>query len=228
MGLIERLKYTIKKRLPLRLKFRQIYKTRGFGGTSESVSGVGSTLETTQKLREELEHLIINLKIQKILDAPCGDFNWMKQLGLGHIDYYGMDIVDELIRENKQRYGGIKRNFLVGDIRATKLPYTDLIICRDCLVHLSFADAERALRNFISSGARWILLTTFPELESNRDLISGLGWRPLNMQLTPFNLPKPDVYLSETESNEQAGKKSLGLWSGRQVMETYSKHKSFD
>ena len=48
------------------------------------------------------------------------------------------------------------RVFLRLDLTRDPLPDGDLILCRDCLVHLPFEDVRRAVRNFKRSGARWL------------------------------------------------------------------------
>ena len=47
-------------------------------GSAESVSGSGSEFAYTKNLREKLPDLFSRYNIKKILDAPCGDFNWMR------------------------------------------------------------------------------------------------------------------------------------------------------
>lgn len=220
MHLFERLKYSVTKRMPLFWKFRKIYKSGGFGGTSESVSGIGSTLESTERLRSDLAVLARDLGVRSILDAPCGDFHWLSQVNFGSIAYHGVDIVPEIIESNRRRYAGENRIFSAGDLRKIKLPKADLILCRDCLVHLSNLDAGKVLQNLWESGAEWILMTTFPELESNRDLPSGMGWRPLNLQRDPFNLPPPRLFLPEVERVDEGGCKALGLWRRDQITGT--------
>jgi hypothetical protein len=52
-------------------------------GDDESVSGPGSSLTRTAKLRRELPALLQKVGARTLLDAPCGDFNWMKDTPLG-------------------------------------------------------------------------------------------------------------------------------------------------
>jgi hypothetical protein len=217
MGLLDRARYFIAKRLPLRSKFRRIYLEGGFGGTSESVSGVGSTVEVTRDLKEALTALFRERGVRSVLDAPCGDFNWMAQVNLGSIAYHGVDIVPDLIRRNQERFGGDQRKFTTGDLRTCRLPAADLVLCRDCLVHLSYDDCRELLENLLRTGAPVFLLTTFPELRSNRDLPSGMGWRPLNLELGPFELPVPTLLIPETEVDAGGGRKALGLWRREQL-----------
>ena len=115
--------------------------------------------------------------------------------------------------KNQNKFGDENRKFLHLDLTKHKLPKVDLIFCRDCLVHLSFEDIFKAGSNIKSSGAVWFMTTTFPEEKTNRDIITG-GWRPLNLELPPFNFPKPELILNEncTEHDGAFADKSLGLW----------------
>src|SRR5580765_5333146 len=59
----------------------------------ESVSGRGSTLAHTEMIRKTLPDLLAHLHARSLLDAPCGDFNWMQYVDLGGIQYTGADVV---------------------------------------------------------------------------------------------------------------------------------------
>lgn len=60
-----------------------------------------------------------------MLDAPCGDFNWMRFVDLGKTHYIGCDIVPEVIETNGMRYAD--REFHALDLAAEPLPNVDLI-----------------------------------------------------------------------------------------------------
>lgn len=199
------------KRYPLQEHFSRIYQENIFGG-EESRSGEGSSLTQTEKLRQDLPGLFRELGIKNLLDAPCGDFHWMRHVNLGQISYLGIDIVSELIEANRAAYGDALRAFdhlnLINDV----LPAVNLILCRDCLVHLSNADVKKALTNFKNSGSSYLLTTTFANQTENKDLRGC--WRPLNLEKPPFNLPKPLRLINEgcTECNGAYADKCLGLW----------------
>ena len=57
-------------------KFTKIFKLN-YWGNNESVSGGGSSLESTKNIRHKLPQLINQFQVTSILDAPCGDFYWM-------------------------------------------------------------------------------------------------------------------------------------------------------
>ena len=195
-----------------REKFLDIYKRNGFGG-QESISGPGSSLLQTRAIRRELPALLKGLHVCSLLDAPCGDFHWMKELDPDVDRYVGADIVPDLIETNQALYGNSRRQFIVSDITRDPVPSFDLILCRDCFIHLSFKDIRRVLRNFHRSRSTYLLTTTFTELLHNRNIVTGRV-RPVNLRKAPFNFPQPLKIINE-ECMEQGGEypdKSLGLW----------------
>lgn len=193
-------------------RFTAIYQTNAFG-SEESRSGKGSSLAQTERIRQLLPGLLREFKVSAMLDAPCGDFNWMRHADLPISEYVGVDVVEELVAKDNEFFGTKSRRFVRMDIIEDSLPQTDLIFCRDCLVHLSHGQAIRILRNFKRSGARYLLTTTFPGTQTNRDLGREI-WRPLNLQRAPFNLPTPRALINEgcTEDEGAYADKSLGLW----------------
>jgi hypothetical protein len=193
--------------------FTRIYRRNTFG-SRESRSGQGSTAEQTATIRREVPALLRELGAKSVLDAPCGDLNWLRQTELGVERYTGVDIVRELVDSNRARFGGNGREFLCGDLSSDPLPAADVILCRDCLVHLSFRDAEKTLANFKRSGSRYLLTTTFPARETNVELSAGMIWRTLNLERAPFNLPPPLRLINEncSEAGGAFADKSLGLW----------------
>ena len=196
-----------------RATFTRIF-TENAWQDAESVSGPGSTQARGADFRDALVALIDAYGIRSIVDAPCGDFNWMREALAGRdIHYTGADIVEPLIADNARRYDAPNRRFVCLDMTRDTLPAADLILCRDGLVHLSFADAHAAVRNFRRSGSRYLLATTFVDRARNEDMATG-GWRALNLQAAPFGFPAP-LALVDERCTHQAGAyrdKHLGLW----------------
>ena len=54
--------------------FTEIYR-RNIWGYQETVSGGGSTLHYTEKVRQSLPELLAELNIGTVVDLPCGDFH---------------------------------------------------------------------------------------------------------------------------------------------------------
>ena len=177
--------------------FTTIY-TNNWWNSSESRSGEGSELKSTQVLRQELPFLFKKYNIQSILDIPCGDFNWMKEVDLSGINYVGADIVDDLIASNKVKYP--QHNFIVLDLVNDPLPKADLVFVRDCLVHLSNASISQALENIKKSGSKYLLTTSFVKLENNTDILDG-SWRVINLLASPFKMTP--IYLINEDCRVQ-------------------------
>jgi hypothetical protein len=199
--------------LNLAQRFQRIHDT-GLWGAAASTSGLGSEMEATAVLRTELPRLLKKLGVASLLDAPCGDAGWINHAGLG-VRYVGVDIVPSLIERLQARAaaGEIKGEYRLADITRDLLPRCDAILCRDALVHLSFANIERAVANFRASGAAWLIATTFAEWQTNGDCEDG-DWRALNFERAPFQWAPPVELLNEncTEAGGGWRDKSLGVW----------------
>lgn len=192
--------------------FAEIHRTNLWEG-EDSVSGQGSSFAQTAELIIGIPALLRQLGTRSLLDVPCGDFSWLNKADLSGIAYIGADIVGELVESNQRHFGGEDRWFLQLDLTRDDLPAAEVILCRDCLVHLSFSNIRKALANIRSSTCRYLLTTTFLEHEVNEDIADG-DWRMLNLQLPPFDLPDPVAILREgcTESGGAYSDKALGLW----------------
>ena len=172
-----------------RRAFTAIYEGR-LWGAAESVSGDGSTLESSASFREALPGLLAELGATSLLDAGCGDFNWMKTVNLNGIQYIGVDVVEPLIARNIELYASQSRTFLIGDVTKDRLLPADVALCRHCLIHLSNRQVCMALRNLKTIGAKYLLATTFPVVIRNADIWPG-SFRPINLEIPPFSLLKP-------------------------------------
>ncbi len=194
-------------------KFALIYSKNIFGG-KESRSGGGSDMGQTAEIRRLLPGLIQEFHVQTFLDAPCGDLFWMRVTPLGVNKYIGVDIVEELVEKNRHELGDEAHEFLCRNLAQDELPCVDMIFCRDCLVHLNYADVKKVLLNFKRSGSRYLLTSTFSGRDKNVDLVGKDIWRTLNLQAEPFNFPPPLQLINEkcTEGNGCFTDKSLGLW----------------
>lgn len=202
----------------MRTVFSDIYFTRAWGNQEESVSGPGSGVVRTSAIRKEVSSLLTQMRTKVLLDAGCGDFNWMKDTELCADRYAGVDVVPEIVLENRRKHKRAGRDFITLDITEDELPQVDMILCTDCLVDFSFADALKAIRNFKKSESRYILTTTFVMWPQNTEIVTG-GWRQLNLQMAPFNFPPPMKVIDEKcdhTGGTYAGKR-LALWDLRSI-----------
>ncbi len=191
--------------------FSKIYRTNRWADP-ESVSGAGSSLQVTHVVREELPRILKRLGAASLLDAACGDHLWMSRVHLDNCKYMGCDIVPKLIEENRAKYGERGREFRVLDVTKDRLPRADVVLVRDCFVHLPHRLIWKALRNIGASGSKYLLTTTYPR-QQNSDIFTG-RWRPLNLQASPFLFPEPLLRLNEEidEWGVRFPDRSLALW----------------
>lgn len=199
---------------PYSTKFKLYYRTSGWREV-ETVSGPGSTLKATEIIREQLPKLFDRFSIQTVVDLPCGDFNWMKEVDLKRIDYQGFDIVQELIDSNISKYQTKNIKFGCLDMLKDELPKVDLIICRDCFIHYPSKFIFAGIKNMKKSGSKYLLTTTYTSIEVNEELDAiGLS-RPINLEKPPFNFPQPILVIDEKIDEKRGGRtdrKSSALW----------------
>jgi hypothetical protein len=194
--------------------FTEIYRGNEWGD-EKSLSGPGSNSESeyTRIILAELPALVRKLNCRLLLDAPCGDFAWMRHVDLGGCKYVGGDIVTDVIRVNQERFGGPSRAFVQLDIIKDDFPRNvDLMLVRDCFIHLSLDGIRLALANIRRNGVKYLLASTYRNKRRNWDIESG-GFRPVNLQKPPFDLPEPELFIQEDFLPERpAFERSLGLW----------------
>jgi hypothetical protein len=194
--------------------FTEIWRTKGWGGVS--VSGSGSDLEQTEALRAALPALLKKYHCKVLVDAPCGDFYWMKTVELPIEKYIGVDIVKPLIATNQEMFGNDFRSFIYLDITRQVLPKADIVLCRDCFVHFSYIDIVKTIKKLKQSGSTYLLTTNFTKSNHfmlNFPIETGL-WRPLDLRLAPLFFPEPLEIINEhcTQGDNTWDDKSLFLW----------------
>ena len=114
-------------------------------------------------------------------------------MDLSDIKYVGGDIVKNLVEVNKTKFPNFE--FFHIDITKDNLMQSDLVVTRDCFVHLSNDNILRAIDNIKNSGSRYLLTTSFTKFCENTDINDG-EWRELNLMIHPFNL-KPIYLINE-------------------------------
>jgi hypothetical protein len=190
-------------------------------GDVDSISGPGSNLVQTTIIRRRIPELVERYTIKSMLDAPCGDFFWMKEIIpvlITRLDsYIGGDLVPSIVTANTKQYGAAKVQFRKIDLTNDSIPLVDIIFTRDCFIHLSYSNIYKVLVNYKKSDSKYLLLSTYTnEARRNRDVFNPkmLDFRALNMQKFPFFFPPPIEIINE-ECNENEGlysDKSLALW----------------
>ena len=176
------------RRETLQERFSEIYE-KNFWGSDESGSGEGSEIEYTKPLRSWLVKAIQRYQIRKFVDAPCGDFNWMRfVLPKVDVEYYGYDIVESVVSKNNGIYNSKNIHFGIADICKDELPKCDLLMVRDCLFHLSYYDINKFLDNITKVDYKYLLTTTHILGKDfvNKNISTG-DYRLINLFVEPFN-----------------------------------------
>ena len=191
--------------------FRRYFLTNRWDDP-ETPSGRGSSLAATENLRQMLPQWFERYQITSLLDVPCGDGHWMREVPHNLESYTGADIVVELVSTLTAR-ARPGEHYLCLDAITDSLPYADAVISRDFFIHLSDDHVRAALKNMQRSGARFLIASTYPE-QINIKISTGL-FRPINLAAAPFDLGPP-LELVEEGSTEAGGRfadKSVALWS---------------
>lgn len=188
--------------------FRDIYVNNEWDGT-ESVSGPGSTLAATENVRAVLPGLLFDLGVETLLDVPCGDAHWITTCLPACVRYIGGDVVTEIIDRNRKARP-LFGTFEVIDLVKDPLPAADLILVRDCFIHLPNHMVLQAIANIRRADIKYMLTTTFPNDPPRADIELG-GFRPVNLSAAPFGLPVPERLILDEDGVRKNGK-HLGLW----------------
>jgi hypothetical protein len=217
--------------------FTEIYENYGFGSL-ESRSGTGSTLEETKLLRDKIKFVINEKNIKSVVDIPCGDFNWMKEIVYNFESYIGGDIVDNAVISNNEKYGNSKIKFINFDLINDKIPSSDLLIVRDVIGHLPLNDGKKIIKNILMSNCRYLLSTTWAkktndgwdkcninDVNRENEGVDYGRFYPVNLMSPPFNFPNPEIYLEENvivDNFENGNRKVLGLWELSKIKEWFN------
>ena len=171
---------------------------------NRSLSGPGSNLDYTESLTYELLNFFQENSVRKILDIGCGDFIWMNLL-LEKYDeynvYLGLDIVDELIKKNNEKFSSNKTSFKSFDLVEDNIPEGfDIVLVRDVFIHLKNHQILSFLDKLKKTNIKYLGVTTTPGLKKNNDLKTEGRFRYINLEIKPYNLN--EFYLKIKEKNK--------------------------
>lgn len=212
----------------MRRRLRDVFETKVWRGSEDGYrSGPGSSLEATERLRAALPGFLEDYGVETFLDAPCGDWRWMQEVDLEHVDYIGADISLELIEGNRRRHARAGVRFEHLDITSDPLPKADMMMCRDCLFHLKNRFRWTFFQNFAASEIPYLLMTMH-HMDANRPLGEVGRYAAFSPMAPPFHFPEPlamihegfDALPRDWSSVEKPWHyKSMGLWTRAQVGE---------
>jgi hypothetical protein len=166
----------------------------------ESVAGYGSTKHSFRIYRENLINILKKYEVSTFLDAGCADFYGMEDIEFGEINYIGIDLVAEQIDINKEKYK--THDFRCLNMFTDEIPKADMVFCRDILVHMSSTNIKRFLKSCIDSECKYLMATTFPEVE-NMELGGQLGWRRINFDKEPYGFNSIEIISEKHDMNPE-------------------------
>ena len=134
-----------------------------------------------------------------VCDLGCGDFNVGKGLVKYSSKYIAVDIVEDLIDYNRQKYKEDNLEFHCLDIATATLPKADCVLVRQVLQHLSNAEIIEITSKLYDY--KYCILTEHipdDEFTPNKDIISGQGIRlkhksGVDLLASPFNFKVKSV-----------------------------------
>tara|TARA_B100001123_G_C15337708_1_gene1033503 strand:+ start:3575 stop:4327 length:753 start_codon:yes stop_codon:yes gene_type:complete len=179
-------------------------------------SGIGSYLpELVDSYISEVGKFLLSLpKKPNVVDLGCGDFVIGSKLRQFCNNYIAVDIFDELINYNQEKYKDLNVDFRVLDITYDQLPPGDVCFVRQVLQHLS----NESILNFlkiIENKYKYLVVTEhFPSSKNfvaNLDKPNGPDVRLYDQSAViltepPFNLKViKDINICETYSDSIEG-----------------------
>lgn len=186
--------------------FSEIYANNLWGGAINNEKFISGSGSHDEKIIIPYMNLLVQIlifnNIRSVTDVGCGDFWIMRHViaqlnELGYeFSYSGVDVVEDLIKYNNERFGNDFINFYCLDAseKSTRLPKGDMIIIRQVLQHLSNVEVERILNK--ADKFKFALITEHiydgerftPNLDKPTDGGIRLGYGSgIYLEYPPFN-----------------------------------------
>jgi hypothetical protein len=143
----------------LESKFTYIYKNNLWGNLNSEIhcSGAGSYFPSIiNPYINKVKKILLNNNKPTVVDLGCGDFNIGSKLIETSKKYIAIDIVENVIKNNKNKYKNVI--FLKRDITRDNIPKADFGIIRQVLQHLGNAEIALFLKN-IKNKFRYLIVT---------------------------------------------------------------------
>jgi len=159
----------------------QIYDKNLWGSNQgEYFSGFGShNLEIVEPYINVVKDFFKSFDRRIIVcDLGCGDFNIGKHLLKYTEKYLAIDIAENLINYNKEKFKEENLKFKCLDISKDRLPKADCVLLRQVLQHLSNAEVQSILNKLLDY--KYVLITEHlpsGDFIPNKDIIAGQGIR---------------------------------------------------
>ena len=181
--------------------------------------------EQTKKHITLLKNFLGN-EVNSILEIQCGDGYDIENcvaLQDKNLKYIGVDVVDEVIQDNRQYFRNEKNKlFMILDASNEPLPQCDLVVCSGMMEYLPIANIWSLIENIRDSGAKYVAFdyyhTPINGLKVNEDIKIGnndednnkenkkeKGKKPINRAINliqaPFYFPQPKFLIPTGDIN---------------------------
>ena len=185
-----------KKPWPTKDAMNQVYELNLWGtNNSDFYSGEGShNPDIVNPYLDVLTSFLSSFKTPLLVcDLGCGDFNIGNSLMRYAKEYVAVDIVENLIERNKEKFQAENLEFKCLDIAIDDLPIGECAIVRQVLQHLSNDEVQSVLGKLTKF--KYVILTEHiaeGKFTPNKDIVSGQGIRikkqsGLDILAAPFN-----------------------------------------
>lgn len=178
--------------------FTQIYNLGGWSGMG---SGPGSSRSYNRSFLRFLTEFMQLNDVRSMVDFGCGDWQMFNRFDFKDVQYLGLDVVDSVIRHNKQKHGKTGIEFQTYTLIDSLDIRGDLFLAKDVLQHLPNEQCSEIL-NFASDRFRYIVAVNDSGGglgTENHDIHVG-GYRPLDLSRQPFNRQMATVHRYGTET----------------------------
>jgi hypothetical protein len=186
--------------------------------------------EGYESLPDKLSKLLKKYNIKSIFDSGCRNRYWIKHINFDDlgIKYIGGEISLTQVNYCKQEFPSIE--VIHHDCTTDQLPHVDLLLSSDVMIHLSNTDKLNFLKNFLSSGITYLLMTDSDSVlhEStinnycnlNISYRNGFPFADVKWKISPWNFPNELDAISINYSD-----KRLKLWHRDQIEKIINKIK---
>lgn len=180
-------------------RFREVYAKR-LWQTAGVLSGDGSQVKNTASVADWLDSLP-EQGMKTILDMGCGDLEWVsrrKVITEGRLDYFGVDVVPELIGHHLRVFPWFKGE--ARDMEAMVKISADVVILKDVLFHYCNGAAGQILQ-FVNEG-NWkrLLVTSHPGARNEiRRGLQGGRMMPYDVEATGIIAGAPSLRLARPD-----------------------------
>ena len=184
-------------------------KYDGSDGDWAGTSGPGSDPYYNIPYRAFLESFLRMNCIGSMVDIGCGDWQFSRYLDLGGIDYLGLDLVEQVVARNRERFGTPSIRFEVMPERLEDVPGAHLLVIKDVLQHLEITEVIR-FRDIVFPKFDFCLVTnSFSKVAHDGTMmpvnigIAPGDFRCLDPRAQPFGIAGAYVLRFNTGASEE-------------------------